>query len=136
MATKGASQRANEEGSEIDLTPMLDVVFIMLIFFIVTAVFIKEPGVTVERPDTVVRDAVKNQSVLVAINEKNEIWIDRKKIDERAVKATIERIAADNPLGALVIQADGASNAGSYALVFDAAKAAGVTEIALATDEK
>lgn len=135
MATKGAA-RAAEEGSEIDLTPMLDVVFIMLIFFIVTAVFIKEPGVTVERPDTVVRDAVTNQSVLVAINEKNEIWIDRKKVDERAVKATIERIAADNPLGALVIQADGASNAGTYALVWDAAKAAGVADIALATDEK
>ncbi|MBT8139460.1 MAG: biopolymer transporter ExbD [Gammaproteobacteria bacterium] len=136
MATKGAAQKAQEEGGEIDLTPMLDVVFIMLIFFIVTAVFIKEPGVTVERPDTVIRDAVKNQSVLVAINEKNEIWIDRKKIDERAVKATIERIAADNPLGALVIQADGASNAGTYALVWDAAKAAGVADIAIATDEK
>ncbi|RZV51833.1 MAG: biopolymer transporter ExbD [Pseudomonadales bacterium] len=136
MATKGAAQKAQEEGGEIDLTPMLDVVFIMLIFFIVTAVFIKEPGVTVERPDTVIRAAVKNQSVLVAINEKNEIWIDRKKIDERAVKATIERIAADNPLGALVIQADGASNAGTYALVWDAAKAAGVADIAIATDEK
>lgn len=136
MATKGAGARASEEGSEIDLTPMLDVVFIMLIFFIVTAVFIKEPGVTVARPSTLEREAVKNQSVLVAINEKNEIWIDRKKVDERSVKSVIERIAADNPLGALVIQADGASNAGTYALVWDAAKAAGVINIAIATDPK
>ena len=134
MATKGA--RASEEGSEIDLTPMLDVVFIMLIFFIVTAVFIKEPGVTVARPATLEREAVTNQSVLVAINEKNEIWIDRKKVDERSVKSVIERIAADNPLGALVIQADGASNAGTYALVWDAAKAAGVIDISIATDPK
>ncbi|MBT8148705.1 MAG: biopolymer transporter ExbD [Gammaproteobacteria bacterium] len=136
MATKGAASKASEEGSEIDLTPMLDVVFIMLIFFIVTAVFIKEPGVTVKRPTTLEREAIKNQSVLVAINEKNEIWIDRKKVDERSVKSVIERIAADNPLGALVIQADGASNAGTYALVWDAAKAAGVADIAIATDEK
>ena len=69
MATRGAS-RKEAEGGEIDLTPMLDVVFIMLIFFIVTAVFIKEPGVAVERPETEMRDPIKNQSILVAINEK------------------------------------------------------------------
>lgn len=136
MATRGAAGKANQEGSEIDLTPMLDVVFIMLIFFIVTAVFIKEPGANVTRPSTVERDQIKNQSVLVAINEKNEIWIDRKKVDERAVKSVIERLAADNPLGAVVIQADGNSNAGTYALVWDAAKEAGVADIAIATDPK
>jgi biopolymer transport protein ExbD len=114
----------------------LDVVFIMLIFFIVTAVFIKEPGVEVSRPSTAEREAIKNQSVLVAINEKNEIWIDRKKVDEASVKSVIERIAADNPLGALVIQADGDSNAGAYALVWDAAKKAGVANISIATDPK
>jgi len=136
MATRGAAARVNQEGGEIDLTPMLDVVFIMLIFFIVTAVFIKEPGVDVNRPATLERDQVKNQNVLVAINSKNEIWINRKKVDERAVKVVIERMHADNPLGAVVIQADGESNAGTYALVWDAAKEAGVTDIALATDPK
>ena len=136
MAGRGAAAKANEEGSEIDLTPMLDVVFIMLIFSIVTAVFIKEPGVEVSRPSTAEREAIKNQSVLVAINEKNEIWIDRKKVDEASVKSVIERIAADNPLGALVIQADGDSNAGAYALVWDAAKKAGVANISIATDPK
>ena len=136
MATRGAAARANQEGGEIDLTPMLDVVFIMLIFFIVTAVFIKEPGVQVNRPITEKRDQVKNQNVLVAIDAKNEIWIDRKKVDERAVKTVIERIHADNPLGAVVIQADGSSNAGTYALVWDAAKDAGVVDIHIATDPK
>lgn len=131
-----SSKKNEPEGSEIDLTPMLDVVFIMLIFFIVTAVFIKEPGVSVSRPSTEMREAIKNQSVLVAINEKNEIWVDRKKVDERAVKSVIERIAADNPLGAVVIQADANSNAGTYALVWDAAKKAGVADIAIATDPK
>lgn len=136
MATRGRSAKADQDGGEIDLTPMLDVVFIMLIFFIVTAVFIKEPGIDVTRPGTIKRDQVKNQNILVAINSKNEIWIDRKKVDERAVKAVIERIQVDNPLGALVIQADNDSNAGTYALVWDAAKDAGVVDISLATDPK
>ena len=107
---RGAAKK-EAEGGEIDLTPMLDVVFIMLIFFIVTAVFIKEPGVNIERPETIVRDPIKNQSILVAINEKNEIWIDRKKVEPQSVKSVIERLLVDNPLGALVIQADGESNA-------------------------
>ena len=135
MATRGASKH-EEEGSEIDLTPMLDVVFIMLIFFIVTAVFIKEPGINVQRPTTETRESIKNQSILIAINEKNEVWIDRKKVDERSIKSVVERMLADNPLGAVVIQADGNSNAETYALVFDAAKQAGVGQVAIATDEK
>jgi biopolymer transport protein ExbD len=136
MTRRGAASQANQDGGEIDLTPMLDVVFIMLIFFIVTAVFIKEPGVEVLRPETQVRDQVKNQNILIAIDAKNTVWIDRKKVDDRAVKNVIERLHADNPLGAVVIQADGGSNAAAYALVWDAAKDAGVVDIHLATDPK
>ena len=136
MTRRGAASQANQDGGEIDLTPMLDVVFIMLIFFIVTAVFIKEPGVEVLRPETQVRDQVKNQNILIAIDAKNTVWIDRKKVDDRAVKDVIERLHADNPLGAVVIQADGGSNAAAYALVWDAAKDAGVVDIHLATDPK
>lgn len=136
MVKRGATSQANQDGGEIDLTPMLDVVFIMLIFFIVTAVFIKEPGVEVLRPETQIRDQVKNQNILIAIDAKNTIWIDRKKVDDRAVKNVIERLHADNPLGAVVIQADGGSNAAAYALVWDAAKDAGVVDIHLATDPK
>lgn len=136
MSTRGASSKSNEEGGEIDLTPMLDVVFIMLIFFIVTAVFIKEPGISVSRPTTVERDQITNQNILIAINPKNEIWINRKKVDEQAVKSVVEAMLADNPLGAVVIQADGESNAEAYALVYDAAKKAGVIDVALATDPK
>ena len=136
MATRGASQAQANEGGEIDLTPMLDVVFIMLIFFIVTAVFIKEPGVEVNRVATDKREQVKNQNILIALNDKGEIWIDRKKVDERAVKVVIERLQQENPLGAVVIQADGESTAGTFALVWDAAKEAGVDDIAVATDPK
>jgi biopolymer transport protein ExbD len=136
MSTRGSSSQNTQEGSEIDLTPMLDVVFIMLIFFIVTAVFIKEPGVNVARPQTIERDQIKNQNILIAINPKNEVWIDRKLVEDTAIKSVIEAMLADNPLGAVVIQADGKSNAEAYALVYDAAKQAGVVDVALATDQK
>jgi len=136
MSTRGSSSQNTQEGSEIDLTPMLDVVFIMLIFFIVTAVFIKEPGVNVSRPETLEREQIKNQNILIAINPKNEVWIDRKKVEETAIKSVIEAMLADNPLGAVVIQADGESNAEAYALVYDAAKQAGVVDVAIATDQK
>ncbi len=133
---RGSAAKAQQEGGEIDLTPMLDVVFIMLIFFIVTAVFIKEPGVSIDRPNTVTRDSVDNQSILIAINDRNEIWLDRKKVDERSIKSVIERMHADNPLGAVVIQQSKSSNADYYAKVYDAAKAAGVIDIYISTDSK
>lgn len=133
---RGAAKKGQEEGGEIDLTPMLDVVFIMLIFFIVTAVFIKEPGINIDRPETVTRDEVKNQSILIAINDRNEIYVDRKKIEDTALKAKIERMHADNPLGAVVIQQHRNSKAELYAKVYDAAKKAGVADIHISTDQK
>ena len=77
MAKKTRSMQVEEEENEINLTPMLDVVFIMLIFFIVTATFIKEAGIQVERPDTVTADSQDDASILIAISPNDEIWIDR-----------------------------------------------------------
>ena len=86
-----------EEETEINLTPMLDVVFIMLIFFIVTASFVKEAGIDVNRPDAPTAVVQENANILVAINDRNEIWIDRRRVDPRAVRANIERLHAENP---------------------------------------
>ena len=124
-----------EPSSEIDLTPMLDVVFIMLIFFIVTATFIKEPGVDVERPETLTAELVKNQKILIAITADNEIWFDKKMLADHQVRAAIEKMHTENPKGAVVIQADKNSTAEKVALVIDAAKKAGVTAISLATNQ-
>ena len=96
-----ARSAAAEEGSQIDLTPMLDVVFIMLIFFIVTASFIKEAGIEVRRPETEQAEPKPKANILVAISAKNEIWIDRKNIDPRAVQAEFERLLAENPEGSV-----------------------------------
>jgi biopolymer transport protein ExbD len=125
-----------EDEAQIDLTPMLDVVFIMLIFFIVTASFIKEAGIEVNRPEASTAEPKKNVNILVAISPTNEIWMDQRRIDVRAVRANIERLHAENPKGAVVIQADNESNTETVAAVLDAAREAGVYDVSLATEDK
>ena len=123
----------DEEENEINLTPMLDVVFIMLIFFIVTASFIKEAGLDVNRPDApqnVVQEEKAN--ILVRITGNDEIWIDRRLIDPRAVRANIERLHAENPEGSVVIQADSQSTNKMLVTVMDASRLAGVYSISIA----
>jgi biopolymer transport protein ExbD len=131
------NRRGGEDNaSEIDLTPMLDVVFIMLIFFIVTASFIKEAGIEVNRPEASTSTKKKNVNILVAVSATNEIWIDKRRVDRRAVRSVIERMHAENPKGAVVVQADLASTTDTVTSVIDAARAAGVYDVSLATEEK
>jgi biopolymer transport protein ExbD len=124
--------RAEEQAQAIDLTPMLDVVFIMLIFFIVTASFIKTPGVEVMRTEAISADA-KKAAILVAINANNEIWIDKNKVEADQVKIQLIRLHTENPKGGLVIQADNASNLETLGLVSDIALEIGLTDIAVST---
>ena len=130
------NRAAADDEAQIDLTPMLDVVFIMLIFFIVTASFIKEAGVDVNRPEASTSEPKENVNILVAITATNEIWMDKRRIDVRAVRANIERLHAENPKGAVVIQADNESNTETVAGVLDAAREAGVYDVSLATEDK
>ncbi|MAD91800.1 MAG: biopolymer transporter ExbD [Gammaproteobacteria bacterium] len=124
-----------EESEEINLTPMLDVVFIMLIFFIVTATFIKEAGIQVDRPDTVTADAQEDASILVAISGNDEIWVDKQQRDARELRGIIERLHSENPKGSLVIQADENSTNETLIQILEAAKAAGVVNVAMASDD-
>lgn len=124
---------SEHEESSIDLTPMLDVIFIMLIFFIVTAVFIKEPGPEVIRTNTETDIAQKRISVLIAVTEENEIWIDNREIEVNGVRAVVERMRMENPNGTIVIQADENSDSGVVVDVIDQARAAGAPSIAIAT---
>ena len=98
-------------GQEIDLTPMLDVVFILLIFFIVTAQFIKEPGVAVIRPDVDNKSQAKPLAILIAINANDEVYIDKKQIPLVELGFTIKELRVDNPRGEVVVQADVNSSA-------------------------
>jgi len=124
-----------EEESEINLTPMLDVVFIMLIFFIVTASFVKEAGIDVNKPDAPTAVRQEKANILVAISESNQIWIDRRQVDPRAVRANIERLHAENPEGAVIIQADRKAYTETLVTVMDAARQAGVFNVSIAAQE-
>jgi len=126
---------AEEEENEINLTPMLDVVFIMLIFFIVTASFIKEAGIDVIRPDAVTADKQEDAAILIAISANDEIWIDRRETDPRALRTAIERLHSENPKGSIVIQADEDSTNEMLVIVMEAAKQVGVANVAIATDD-
>ena len=123
-----------EEKSEINLTPMLDVVFIMLIFFIVTATFIKEPGTDILSPEALTAEVKPTVSVLVGINVANEIWIDKKRVDVRSVRANLERLIAENPKGGLVVQADAGSKNELLMEVLNAARGAGIQQVAVSTE--
>ncbi len=125
----------DDEESSIDTTPMLDVVFIMLIFFIVTATFVKEAGIDVNRPDAETAVKQEKANILVAINAKNEIWIDRRRVDIRSVRPNIERLYAENPQGSVVIQADKESKTETLIEVMDAARQAGVFNVAIAAQD-
>ena len=128
------SRFEDEEENEVNLTPMLDVVFIMLIFFIVTASFVKEAGIDVNRPNAATAERKEKGNILVAISEDNQIWIDRRQVDPRALRANIERMHAENPNGAVVIQADEESKNKLLVLVMDAARMAGVKNVSIAAE--
>ena len=125
-----------EEDADIDITPMLDIVFIMLIFFIVTATFVKESGIDVTRPDA--KTAVKQNrvAILIAIRDNNEIWINRRKVDLASVRANVEKLHAENPQGGAVIQADRQAETGVLVEIMDQVRLAGVGAISIAAEEK
>lgn len=126
-----------DEGSSIvDMTPMLDVVFILLIFFIVTASFVKEAGVDVLRPGATSGTEQKNVTLYVAITAEGEVWINRRQVDRRAVRANVERLHAENPQGSVVVQADKRTETGILIEVMDQIRLAGVANVAVATVAK
>ena len=136
MARSFSSQDDAEEEGNVDLTPMLDVVFIMLIFFIVTATFVKETGVEVNRPQSSTAEQKNNPSVLIAIQADNSVYMDGRRVDIRSVRANVERLFAENPEGGVVIQADELSSMKTFAEVLDQARQVVPPErVSLATEQ-
>lgn len=131
----GRRQHKSEE-AQVDLTSMLDIVFIMLIFFIVTSSFVRESGVEVNRPQASNVVSQKNAGIFIAITSSNDIYIDKRMVDVERVEATLEHLLLDKPDASLVIQADEHSYNGTVVKVMDAAKGAGVKNIALAAEKR
>lgn len=134
--------RAGDDSNEIDLTPMLDVVFIMLIFFIVTASFVKESGINPNVPEPNNNPPPDNAepNILVRISADNQIWLLEKegerRVDSRAVRSNIERLRAEFPKASVIIQASGKSDAGTYVAVADAAREAKAPNVVLVPLDK
>ncbi|PHZ85014.1 ExbD/TolR family protein [Paremcibacter congregatus] len=130
---KHAAKQSDD--AEIDMTPMLDIVFIMLIFFIVTASFLKEAGIDINRPDASTAVKADKANIMIAVSEKNEVWMEKRRVDVRAVRANVERLRAENPEGSVVIQADVDAKAGVVMEVVDAVRMANVSDYVVATKE-
>ncbi len=121
-----------EDDIDLNITPMLDIVFIILIFFVVATSFVKESGVDVSRPGAHSSERKERGNIMVAITADNAVWIDKREVDIRAVRASIERLHAENPEGAVVIQADENSRTGLLVQVIDQARLAGVSDVSIA----
>ena len=131
-------KRHSDSGADeaaIDLTPMLDIVFIMLIFFIVTTSFVKESGVEINRPSASTAETVKKGNIMVAVRENGQVWVDKRIVEVGAVRANIERLRAENPESVVVIQADSESRSGLVVQVMDQIRMAGVQNISIAADK-
>ncbi len=124
--------RAEEEDASIDMTPMLDIVFIMLIFFIVTTSFVKEAGIEVNKPDASNATKQKSANIFIAITENGDVWMDKREVDVERVRANIERMLAEQPTEVVIIQADEKAEHGKVVKVMDQVKAAGISRISIA----
>ena len=125
-----------EEENSIDLTPMLDVVFIMLIFFIVTSSFVKESGIEINRPSAKSAVHVKEGNILVGLKPNGEIWIDKRVVDLRAVRANVERLHAEMPKSSVVVQADHDAKSGELIELIDQIKLAGIASVSVSATPK
>jgi len=123
---------SQQEDADINMTPMLDIVFIMLIFFIVSTSFIREAGIDVNRPNAQTSESQAKSAVMLAISANNEIWLDRQQVDIRMVRPALERLKAEQADISVVVQADEDSTTGQLVKVLDQLRLARV-EYAVAT---
>ena len=135
MRRNAISTAVQEEESEINITPMLDVVFIMLIFFIVTSTFVKESGVDVSRPNADTAVVTESNSIQIGITSGNQIFMDKRQVDKRAVRANVERGLAENPGAAVIIVADADSKTETLIEVMDQSRLAGAVSVSVAADK-
>ncbi|TVQ41501.1 MAG: biopolymer transporter ExbD [Wenzhouxiangella sp.] len=130
-----ARRHASKDEPEINITPMLDIVFIMLIFFIVTTSFIRETGIEVDKPTALTTEPRPQGNVLIAIRPNDEIWMNRQQIELHEVRTHVERARAENPESSAVLIADRGARTGMLIEVMDQVQAAGITRISISADE-
>jgi len=127
-------RHAHTEDAEINITPMLDIVFIMLIFFIVTTSFTKETGAVITKPEAEQAISLRNGTILIGVKPNDDIWMSKRLIELREVRSMVEQARAENPKGSVVIVADKDSRIGTVSQVMDQVKMAGVRGIAISAE--
>lgn len=125
-----------DSAPEINLTPMIDMVFILLIFFLVASSFVKEAGIEVNRPVAQTAQTQGRGTIRIALSEAGEIWMERRSIDIRAVRANVERMLAESPEASVVVLADETAHTGLLVQVMDQVRLAGVNDIAVAARQQ
>lgn len=124
-----------EADEDVNVTPLLDIVFIMLIFFIVTSTFVKEPGIEVNRPEAVTTEERKFAKIIVAISSDDEIYINNEEVTLEEVRVRVEELRLENPKSTAVIQADTDARSRMLVEVANQIRDAGVSDIAVSTEE-
>ena len=130
-----ARRHAQTEEADINITPMLDIVFIMLIFFIVTTSFTKETGATIIKPQAEQAVALQNGTILIGVRPNDDIWMAKRQVELREVRQMVERAKAENPEGSVVIIADKGSRIGTVTQVMDQVRLAGVEGISISAEQ-
>ena len=127
-------RRKPEEEGEINITPMLDIVFIMLIFFIVTTSFVKEPGINPARPFAQTAATKERGNIMIAVSREDHIWMNKNRVELTGVRQLVEAARAENPESSVIIVADQSASTGAVIDLMDQVRVAGVTSIALAAE--
>jgi len=127
-----ASRRAKKQTMELNMTPLIDMVFILLIFFLVTTSFVKETGIDISRPTALTAVSKIKSTILIGVTKDNAIYLDKLEIDIRKVQSNIERIITERPENSVIIVADKDSFTGIVITVMDACKLAGVKNVSIA----
>ncbi len=127
-----AARRGRKASVELNIAPLIDMVFILLIFFLVTTSFVKETGLDVNRPSAKTATQKNMANILIGIGQNGQIYMEKREIDIRAVRANVERALAETPESPVVIVADKESKAGIIIDVMDGCRLAGALNISLA----
>jgi biopolymer transport protein ExbD len=123
-----------DKDADIDLTPMIDMVFILLVFFIVSTSFIKEAGVVVERPAAATGSPQQAQ-VVIAVDADNMLWLEGNSMDIRSLPARVHQLREQNEELSVIVAADVQSNSGVLIKVIDLCRQAGISDVSVATKD-
>ena len=126
------SEDEETDSTEINLTPLIDMVFILLIFFVVTSSFVKESGIEVSRPTAQSAERQERGNIIISVTKNGEIWIDRRKVDINALRANVERLHAENPEGSVIVASDRDARTEVLVQALDQARLAGVANVSIA----